>query len=281
MNEEQVSKAGVAAACDDGERARWIDAAIDKALAQWPRIRTSKEDLVRHVETLGGNCGDLARFGPELYLACACLRGDPAALDALDREYVTRVAPMLTRFGTHEDFVQETIQLVRQRLLLPPEPRLATYAATGPLFTWLRVVSARIALGIRRNAHPPAEELRAEHVFDVPRVDASEVPRYRQALDAAVRRVFAELPVRERNLLKLHYLDGLNIDHLGRLYGVHRATIARWLAELRHRMLADIERDVSQRLRLSPSECRSVVGLLQSLLDASIERLLGVPQATT
>jgi RNA polymerase sigma-70 factor (ECF subfamily) len=209
------------------------------------------------------------------------LHGDPAALEVLDREYVIRVAPSLARFGTHDDFVQETIQLVRQRLLLPPEPRLATYAATGPLLAWLRVVSARTALGLRRGARRPVEELLAEHVFDVPRVEASEVPRYRHALDAAVRRVFNQLQVRERNLLKLHYLDGLSLDRLGRLYDVHRATIARWLAELRHRMLADIERDVSHHLRLSPSECRSVLGMLQSLLDASIESLLGASQATT
>jgi RNA polymerase sigma-70 factor len=281
MNEEETRDGHGAPVGGDVERAAWVDAAVDRALARWPRIGTSKHELLRHVERLGEKCGDLARFGDELYLACSCLRGDPGALAVFEGEYVSRIAPSLARFRTDQDFVAEVIQLVRHKLLLPPDGRLGLYAATGPLLTWLRVVSVRTALGLRRSARRPEADLRAEHVLEVPRVDASDMPRYRQALDAAVGKVFKELPLRERNLLRLHYLDGVSLDRLARLYDVHRATIARWLADLRRRMLADIEKDVSERLRLSPSECRSVLGMLQSLLDASIASLLRIPETST
>jgi RNA polymerase sigma-70 factor (ECF subfamily) len=281
MNQEETRDGHGAPVGGDVERAAWVDAAVDRALARWPRIGTSRHELLRHVERLGEKCGDLARFGDELYLACSCLRGDPGALAVFEGEYVSRIAPSLARFRTDQDFVAEVIQLVRHKLLLPPDGRLGLYAATGPLLTWLRVVSVRTALGLRRSARRPEADLRAEHVLEVPRVDASDMPRYRQALDAAVGKVFKELPLRERNLLRLHYLDGVSLDRLARLYDVHRATIARWLADLRRRMLADIEKDVSERLRLSPSECRSVLGMLQSLLDASIASLLRIPETST
>jgi RNA polymerase sigma-70 factor (ECF subfamily) len=258
-----------------------VQSAVARALERWPKIGATTHDLLRHIEGLGTKCGDLVSFGDELYLACACLCGDRAALMVFEQEYVGRIGPSLSRFASNNDFADEVIQLVRQGLLLPPEPRLASYAATGPLLAWLRVVAVRTALSLRRGAERPNEELLAEHVLSFPRADVSDVPRYRQALEVAVRKVFGALPLRERNLLRLHYLDGVSLDRLALLYGVHRATIARWLADVRRRMLTDVERDVGSRLKLSPSECRSVVGMLQSLLDASIVNLLRLPEIAT
>jgi RNA polymerase sigma-70 factor (ECF subfamily) len=258
-----------------------VQSAVERALERWPKIGATKQDLLRHIESLGTKCGDLVSFGDELHLACACLRGDRAALMVFEQEYVGRIRPGLSRFAPQNDFADEVMQLVRHRLLLPPEPRLASYAATGPLLTWLRVVSVRTALTLRRSVQRANDELLAEHVLNVPRTDASDLPRYRNALDVTVRKVFGELPLRERNLLRLHYLDGVSLDRLAVLYGVHRATIARWLADVRRRMLADVERDVGCHLKLSPSECRSVIGMLQSLLDASIANLLRIPEMAT
>jgi RNA polymerase sigma-70 factor (ECF subfamily) len=252
-----------------------VESAVERARKRWPGIGCARDDLLRHVEGLGTRCGDLDLFGDELCLACASLHGDELAVRVLDRDYVGRIAPSLTRLGTHEDFVEEVTQLLRQRLLLPPDPRIAAYAATGPLLAWVRVVALRLGLGLRRSAPPAPHELQAEHLLDEPRADASEFPRYRDALDAAVRRAFANLELRERNLLRLHYLDGLNLDKLGQLYGVHRATAARWLADLRRGMLEEIQEDVRQHLNITPSEFRSVLLLIQSHLDASVNALLG------
>ncbi len=263
------------------DQASNIDAVIARAKNRWPKVTGSRENLLRHVEALGTRCGNLELHGDELQLACACLHGDEPALLVLEREYVSRVGASLVRFGTQDDFIAEVTQLLRQRLLLPPEPRLATYAATGPLLTWMRVVSVRLGLSLRRSTPPATAELMAEHLLDVPCVDASEVPRYRQAVDAAVRRAFGELPIRERNLLRLHYLDGLSLDQLGVLNAVHRATVARWLADLRRRVLVEVEKEVSLQLKLSPSEFRSVLGMVRSRLDASFGRLLDATETAT
>ena len=259
------------------ERAVLVETAVARARARWGMLRAVPEEVRRHVDRLGDRSGDLEQFGDELVLACACLHGDEHALAVLEREYIGRLGSSLVRFGTQDDFVAEVTQLLRERLLVSPEPRLATYAATGPLLTWLRVVAVRLALSRKRSARPD-QELVAEHILDVPSAEASEMPRYRQAFDTAVRRVFGELSLRERNLLRLHYLDGVSLDQLGRLYDVHRATAARWLADLRGRMLEEIEREVSHRLKLSASEFRSMAGMLMSRLDASLALLLRGPE---
>ena len=57
--------------------------------------------------------------------------------------------------------------------------------------------------------------------------------QYTAELKKAIRDAFAALEVRQRNLLRQHILDELTIDDLARLYRVHRATCARWLADAR------------------------------------------------
>jgi hypothetical protein len=39
----------------------------------------------------------------------------------------------------------------------------------------------------------------------------------------------------EKSLLRLHYADGLDIGRIGRLYKIHRSTVARRLAEYRRK----------------------------------------------
>jgi RNA polymerase sigma-70 factor (ECF subfamily) len=263
---------------NDANEVERAEAAVERAGRRWPGIGCSASDLIAHVGRLGSRCGDLERFGDELHLACACLHGDELALRVLDRDYVAKVAPSLLRLGPERDFIDEVGQLLRHRLLVPPEPRLATYAATGPLLAWLRVVAMRVALSLRRSATPAASELRAEHLIQEPYAEASDAPRYRDALDAAIRRVFAQLSLKERNLLRLHYLDGLSLERLAGLYDAHRATVARWLADLRRRLLKEVEKEVRGQLKLSPSEFRSVLGMVRSHLDASIGALLGAAE---
>jgi RNA polymerase sigma-70 factor (ECF subfamily) len=254
------------------------EAACARARRRWQGIGGSPSSLIAHVERLGTRCGDLERFGDELHLACMCLRSDPVALRVLEADYVARIPSSLARLGTERDFTEEVSQLLRQRLLVLPEPRLATYAATGPLLAWLRVVAMRIALSLRRSAAPVGSELRAEDIIQAPCPEACDAPRYREAIESAIRRGFERLSLIERNLLRLHYLDGLSLDRLAGLYGAHRATIARRLSDLKRRLLAEVEKDVRAQLKLSRSEFRSVLGLIRSHLDASLGALLGAAE---
>jgi RNA polymerase sigma-70 factor (ECF subfamily) len=57
--------------------------------------------------------------------------------------------------------------------------------------------------------------------------------RYGSALQEALSRAIARLSVQERNVLRMHVVGSCTIDQIGRAYGVHRATAARWLERTR------------------------------------------------
>src|SRR5439155_27001611 len=72
--------------------------------------------------------------------------------------------------------------------------------------------------------------------------------RYASAANEALREAFASLDARERNLLRQHFVDRLSIDDLGPLYGVHRATVARWLERAREALEARTRKLLMERL---------------------------------
>jgi len=75
-------------------------------------------------------------------------------------------------------------------------------------------------------------------------------------------------------VLRLHLLDGLNIDRIGQLHDVHRATAARWLASAREALAKDTQRILQARLQVSRSEFESLLRLVRSDLDVSLCRIL-------
>jgi RNA polymerase sigma-70 factor (ECF subfamily) len=256
-----------------------VEAALANARARWPSIRCDRGELMAHVERVGAEPGDLALNGAELCLAWACARGDEAALRVFESEYVARLEPTFKRVGDG-DFVDEARQLLRQRMLVGPEPRIATFAATGPLLGWLRIAALRVALNLKRGAFRPGDALLVEELVRELPVEASDLPRYLEVFSAALQRAFAVLEARDRNLLRLHHVDGLTLDRLAALFDVHRATVARWLAQARSRIFEEVEADVKDTLKLSPSEFQSMLGLVRSYLDASLSGLLGQLHAT-
>jgi RNA polymerase sigma-70 factor (ECF subfamily) len=72
----------------------------------------------------------------------------------------------------------------------------------------------------------------------------------------------------------MHFVDGLTIDEIGALYQVHRATAARWISGARNTLLADTRARLTARLALTPSQFDSLMRLVRSELDLSLQRLV-------
>jgi len=66
---------------------------------------------------------------------------------------------------------------------------------------------------------------------------------------------------------------------VGKLYGVHRATAARWLSDAREALGALIRAELAARLRIATEDVDSIVRLVQSRVDMSLDRLL-VPEVS-
>jgi RNA polymerase sigma-70 factor (ECF subfamily) len=212
----------------------------------------------------------------DLWLACGCSQAHPAALAGLEA-LLREVGAFIAHIDRSADFADEVRQQLREKLLVDVgrgRARILDYGGQGPLGGWLRVAAVRTALNLKRGqregaAHrDPSPATSPDPELDFIRM------RYRAEFQLAFGATLRRLSSDERNVLRLHYLEGLNIDEIGRLYDVHRATIARWLARSRDKILQETRSVLAERLGLSGAELDSLIGLVGSQLEVSLRRLL-------
>jgi RNA polymerase sigma-70 factor (ECF subfamily) len=98
--------------------------------------------------------------------------------------------------------------------------------------------------------------------------------RYRGDLREAFGAAIAALEPRDRTLLRQHYVDGLSLEALAALHGVHRATCARWLASARDDIMSGLRKRLRAALGLEQREIESAIELVRSQLDLSLSRHL-------
>ena len=262
--------------------------AIAAGRVTWPDVPLPDDDFIRHIAACLPADAELAAglaglHAADLYLACACARGEPRALARFDEHYLAGIGRAWS--GTHRfaDFVDEVRQVLRVRLLVGDggaPPRIATYAGRGPLGAWVRMAATRLAINLRQGMAPVASgddedddaaSLRApEHD---PELEYLKV-RYAAELGEALRTTLAALSARTASVLRLHYQEGVTVDAIGTMYRVSGRTVQRWLAEARATILAETRRLLKERLGVSESQLDSLIGLVQSRLDISIYRHL-------
>jgi RNA polymerase sigma-70 factor, ECF subfamily len=247
-------------------RAAWPDLDLDDATVTAflaPRLRDG--DLVAAVNT-----APIA----DLYLACGCALGRPAALAGF--ESVLGEVELAGRTArAAPDLVDEVKQRLRAALLVAPgpdrPPGVTAYRGRGSLRGWIRVAATRelIRLETRARRTTPLEDAVLDEPSTDPMLDQLKA-RYRTELGLALKDAIARLSADDRTLLRHHLLDRLTIDELGARYGVHRATAARWLSRSRAALVEATQSELAVRLRLAPDEVTSVIRLVSSRLDASL-----------
>jgi RNA polymerase sigma-70 factor (ECF subfamily) len=157
--------------------------------------------------------------------------------------------------------------------------KIARYAGRGPLAGWLRIVAVRTALSMRRASSPsaPHEDEDILAGMAAPGVDPELEhlrARYQDAFRSAFHDAMMALDAAERNMLRLHHVDGLSIDEIAPVFQIHRATAARRLAKAREEISEQTRSLLVSRLQLSESECSSIMGMILSQLDVSLVRVL-------
>ncbi|HVM69751.1 MAG TPA: sigma-70 family RNA polymerase sigma factor [Gaiellaceae bacterium] len=221
-----------------------------------------------------------ALHAADLLLALGCLAGDPGALALFEAEHVDGARRALGRLRLDASTVDDIVQRVRAKILVGSGagPRLASYSARGPLSGWVRAIAVHEAMSARR-----AEVRRGPHdgpsaIERIPIGEEPELAQLRATYAAPFKAAFGEalggLAPRDRNVLRLVYVDGLTADQVGLAYGVHRVSVARWLQQIRAALFSATKKLLSQRLRLSPTEFESVTRLCLSQIDVSLDRLL-------
>lgn len=217
----------------------------------------------------------------DLALAFRCARGDEEAMATLERQHFDVIELALARMPDAAAQAQEITQQLRHRLLLgdgDQQPRIAQYAGRGDLRSWLRVAAVRCAIDMLRiqqrevglseklleDLTAPGEDPEIDHLKRM----------YHAEFKAAFADVLDSLSNRDRNVLRYHFIQELNIEQIGAIHKVHRSTVARWLATLRKTLLVSTRQALARRLRVGNKEVESIMRLIRSQLDASIERIL-------
>ena len=213
----------------------------------------------------------------DLYLACACARGDSDAIAAFDARCLYHLDRVLSKMGATADLVAEVKQELRSRLLIGDSqcgPHILHFSGRGDLRGWVRVIAVRQLVKcqhrVRREVAVEDDELCAQIATDGnPAIDHAKL-LYRQEFQDAFRGALQALPDRERILLRQRYLDDLSIDELGALYRIHRSTAARLLSRARLRVLEATRARLMNRLAVPSAELDSILQLIQSRIDISL-----------
>jgi RNA polymerase sigma-70 factor, ECF subfamily len=259
--------------------AKWIADAHDA----WPDIALDEPAFVAGVAARLAADATLdqasAVHAADLWIATACAAGDPVALARFEERYMAPLGAVLASTRLAPDEVDEVKQELRRKLLVADgePPRIADYSGRADLRTWVRTAAIRTSIDLmrrRRDLPVEAEELAVLPALAGDPELAHLKERYRDELRTAIGEAIAQLPPRDRLLLKYHYIDNLGIDRIGAIYNVHRATAARWLGAAREALAERAHRLLGARLGVTTSELRSIARLVESQLDLSIRRLL-------
>ncbi|MDY7228029.1 sigma-70 family RNA polymerase sigma factor [Hyalangium rubrum] len=279
--------AGTARALEPEEELGPVLHALFEASAQVrARFEISEDDflqaLLRQVSGAGEGVATLRSLHAEdLALAMGCAAGHPVALAEFDQRFGADMSAALRRLDPSPGFIDEAMQAVRERLFLRRErssPKIASYSGTGPLGGWVRAVTLRAAINLRRGAtaEVPLDERLAKGLgTDSAGPELQLIKsQYREAFQQAFRTALDTLTDQELNLLRLHFVGGASQEQLGKLYTVHRVTIARWLTQARERLLLATQRELRSLLKVEPEELEDILELVRSQLAITLTRAL-------
>jgi RNA polymerase sigma-70 factor (ECF subfamily) len=263
-------------------RSRW-----HAARAAWPDVMLPPELFWAHVgarvpATSDGVAAIATLQLEHLYLACACLTGNAVALAHVDACFFPVVDALLARMRLDPADADEVKQHMRRRLFTREggrEPKVAAYSGRGDLGAWLRATAYRTALKLiaaRHGATTGGESrlirLSGDSQPELRYLKSYYRPLFRQAFTDAV----TALPPADKELLREYYADKLSLIEIAARRDAHRVTVARWLDEIRHRLLERTRTALMQRVRVPRHECDSIIRIVQSRLDLTFRDLFRV-----
>ncbi len=257
-----------------------LEAALANARAAWPGVAIDDARLAvflgARVTTRTG-LPDLA--AGDLLVACGCLAGDPAAIEAFESRYLDVVEQVVPRLRYQAVSADDLRQLLRVKLLCRDgerPPRLADYRGTGPLRAWVRVAATRTVLNRRRGdarhraAAKEAADLAAATTRRDPQV-ALLLKRNRDAFRAALADGIAALAPLQRRMLRQHYLRGLTLVELASIYDLHRVSVARRMRAAREQVLQHTRESLARRHGLADSDIDSLLHHLGANGELALE----------
>jgi RNA polymerase sigma-70 factor (ECF subfamily) len=255
------------------------------AVAAYPAITVPSVEFAAELARRLGAAAtpdQLARLRADhVHLAIACIAADEVAIRTLESDFIDEVDSSARRMRATPDQIDELKGHLRTILFVSEPGRAAAlrdYSGRGDLRTYLRVIATReLVRVIDRGRREVAidEESFLDRLAPVSDPGLGFLREsYRADVSAAMRAALANLDEPSRALLRYSVVDGWTVDRIAALYGVHRATAGRRVAAARDALGAAIRAELARRLAIPVADVDSIVRLVQSRIDVSLERLL-------
>ncbi|MGH1347775.1 MAG: sigma-70 family RNA polymerase sigma factor [Nannocystales bacterium] len=216
----------------------------------------------------------------DLCLAYAALEGDPPACRHVRTQHQRLIDTAMNRAGLTAPEVSDASQGLWSKLLVADPDgtaaRLDRYHGSGPLSAWLRICATREAVDARRRrrAYEPLSDITEQLVATSGDLEhALAVAESRERVQEALRATLIGLPVRFQNVLRHRFIDRLTSEDLAQLYGVHRATVDRWLIRARDTVLRGTRRRLELELDLRLDSALSLINAVVGRLEMSFSTL--------
>lgn len=256
-----------------------LDAIVSELAQSAPDIHVDAEALAVALAGLPARVDALHEDAAlEVALALACARNEAGALARFERDYGCVVEQTLRGMKLAQDVREEVAQEVRTKLLVADggPPRLVGYAGRGSLRGLLKVTTTRAAITALRKLgrEAPGDEAILDRSGERDPELAFLKERYRGVFREAFEDAVGALSPRDRNLLRLHFLQKVTLEALAEMYGMHRATVVRRLAKIRDALERATRKGLRERLGADGREVEEVMTLIQSRFDVSVERML-------
>jgi RNA polymerase sigma-70 factor (ECF subfamily) len=263
---------------------------VEHAQASWPGLEVPVPTFVRYLAERIPPEGDVREalagiHAADLYLACACARQVPGAIERFENHFAKTVDAFIRGVHGMAAGADEIRQLLRQKLFVDEgaaggeRAKIERYSGKGKLSSWVGVTVQRTALNLARS-DSARREIDLDTLSDAipsganPELDYLKA-RYRAEFRAAFQRAVAELTQRERVILRHHYVNGLSQERIAQLYQNNQATVSRWIASARESIRRSAERELRAKLNASASDIQSIAALIRSQFDISLARCLG------
>jgi len=181
---------------------------------------------------------------------------------------------------------EEVLQRARHKLLVGPPPALLKYNGRRPLGSWTSLLTKRIAIDLlraeRRRTRLMQQVAQQCDGADLRSIESQlDLDHHGEQLRQAVKQALAQLSVRDRTLIRMHYAGGVPVEKLAVSYGVHRATLARWIARARSTLAESVLQAMCATGGLTRSDYGALMPRLHDRLDLAISSWIGVPRAPT
>lgn len=257
---------------------------VERAQKRWPGVEVPGEDYAAHLARCAPESDDpadaLASMHTEdLYLALACARGDELAIATLESNVMIHAPKAIARVDPMDSFVTEAVAEVRIKLLVGDDrpPKILAYAGRGPLSSWVMVTAVRVAYDMKRKRQQEVscEQPGLELAFDDEPALRILRAQVKAPFTVAFRAALAALDAKERNVLRLYLIEDVSAEAIGKMYGVHRATVARWIGAARHAVQKETRVRLRAQLRIGDSTFDSLMQHLSLKLDVSLVSNLG------